>query len=110
MEWLRKEDKREETLYGKKVVFKSLTYGEARKANADAMTIDFKTGKVSIDAQKLALTRLILSIESWEFTDEKGEVLPINVNTFDNVLSEGFIDQLMALSEVKAEDKEKKNQ
>lgn len=95
--WLMKKDSEEifVEVYGAKIYLKKLNYGSSRKALNTALTID-KLGNPHMDTGLLATLRTIAQIERWELTDEDDKELPITLDTFDNILDENFIEELMS--------------
>ncbi|AVO23028.1 hypothetical protein [Bacillus phage Anath] len=95
MPWLREEKSDFVTLYGVKIHYKKLSYGEQRKI-ADKATITDKLGRPVKQDVTLAMTlQVVNSITEWELTDREGKVLPISVDTFDNVLDADFVGEII---------------
>lgn len=95
--WLIKKDTEEVfvEIYGAKVFLKKLSYGKSRTALDAALKIDSK-GQPQLNTGLLATLRTIYQITDWELTDENDEKLPINLHTFDEVLDEKVVEELMS--------------
>lgn len=94
--WLRKKQAVEFVeVMGVKVFLKALTYGKSRQATSLAMKIDYNTQEIDMDANLLALLRAIYQISSWELVDDKDKPLPITLKTFDDILDEEFVNELI---------------
>ncbi|RXF11074.1 hypothetical protein EG878_14555 [Enterococcus faecalis] len=97
--WLKKnleEGKNEVNVMGATIKLKTLSFGDSRKATSAAMEVNERTGSVKIDAGLLGLLRTLYQIDDWDLTDEDGNKLPISLETFDEVLDEPFVNELIA--------------
>lgn len=79
------------------------SFGENRQIINKAMVLNMETKQPEIDASLLGVLRALSILKSWDLTDEKGKMLPINLNTFDNILDPDFasmlIDELSKIEE-----------
>jgi len=96
--WLKKQledGKNEVDVMGAKIKLKTLGFGDSRRATSAAMDVNEKTGEIKVDAGLLGLLRTLYQIEDWDLTDEEGNKLPITLETFDDVLDEAFVNELI---------------
>jgi maltodextrin utilization protein YvdJ len=93
--WLKKNDERTIEVMGCKIVLKKMTFGESRKAISGAMNMNVMTGKATVDASLAGVLRTIAQIKDWDLTDENDEKLPITLATFDNLLDEDFVGEVI---------------
>lgn len=110
--WLMKKEQNFIELYGCKIHYKTLSYGESRKIAEQCTTFD-KMGRPVKNDLSLAMTlQVIGGITEWEITDEAGEVLPITLDTFDNELDPNFVGEIIEALHAKVDkgvtEKEKK--
>lgn len=93
--WLKKNDEKTIEVMGAKITLKPLTFGASREAISKAMKINLETQKPEVDATLVGILRAIAQIKDWELTDEEGNKLPITLETFDNLLDENFVGELI---------------
>lgn len=93
--WLRKNTEKVIEVMGQKITLKTLSFGENRKVIAEAMEFDPITNKAKVDPSHLGVLRSVAQIKDWDLTDEHDNKLPITIETFDNILDEKFIEELM---------------
>ena len=93
--WLKKTDENEIEVLGSKIVLKKISFGASRSAVNASVKIDPKTQKTDVDATLLSVLRTIGQIKDWDLTDENDEKLPINLNTFDEVLDEEYASKII---------------
>jgi hypothetical protein len=89
--WLKKasEDK-SVTVMGANIKVRKLSFGESREIVNKATKVDYKKQTSTVDSTLLGVLRCIAMIKEWDITDENENVLPITLDTFDNVLDEEF--------------------
>lgn len=83
------------TIEGEKISVKKIAFGETRKAMTIATIVDNKTKTASVDSGLVAVLRTIYAITDWDLVGEDGEKLPIDLDTFDNVLDEEFVGSII---------------
>ncbi|PEZ47024.1 hypothetical protein CN367_11695 [Priestia megaterium] len=93
--WLRKEQLRTLTVMGAKIKVRNLTFGESRKAISSATSTNMETQQMNMDSTLIGVLRTLNAIVDWDLTDENDEKLPITLNTFDNVLDEDFVGEII---------------
>jgi hypothetical protein len=110
--WLKKKDTKTITVEGVKITLKSMSFGESRKAMSSAMSLDPISGKATVDASLMGVSRTVAMIADWELTDENDEKLPVSLETFDELLDEEFagkiIEAVTSADNSEVTDKEKK--
>lgn len=87
--WLNKQETKTTDVEGVRITYKTLSFGDQRKAQKDALTVG-PNGKPTIDFGLIGVLQTVAAIIDWDFTDEDGEKLPITLHTFDEVLSPEF--------------------
>ncbi|AYP68724.1 hypothetical protein BpsS36_00018 [Bacillus phage vB_BpsS-36] len=108
--WLKKKDERVINVMGAEITLKKISFGDSRNAIQQAFQVDPFTKKSTVDATLLGVLRALYQIKDWNLTDEEGNKLPITLDTFDNLLDEDFVSQIIKevqeiSDEVKAEEK-----
>lgn len=93
--WLNKQVTKTIEVEGVRVTYKSLSFGDQRKAQAEALVVG-SNGKPKIDVGLIGVLQTVAAIIDWEFTDENGNKLPISLDTFDNVLDPEFGGKIIA--------------
>lgn len=93
--WLKKNDEKVIEVMGAKITLKKMSFGESRKAIAQAMKVNMVTQKAEVDASLVGVLRALAQIKDWELTDENDNKLPITLDTLDNVLDESFVGELI---------------
>lgn len=93
--WLKKENDRFVNVMGAKIELKALSYGKARQAMSLATDINSHTKQVSLDSGLLSTLRTLYQIKDWDLTDDNDKKLPITLDTFDNILDEDFVNELI---------------
>jgi len=93
--WLHKPKSKEIEVMGAKIKVRNLKFGDSRSIVSKAVEVDPMTSKAKIDTSLLGALRTIASIESWDVTDEDDQVLPITLETFDSVLADEFVAELI---------------
>ncbi|EJV59373.1 hypothetical protein [Bacillus mycoides] len=94
--WLNKEQIFTEEIEGVRITFKKLSFGAQRKIQGACVKTNEK-GAIDIDVSLIGLMTTIEAIMDWDFTDEDGEKLPIDLHTFDEVLDPDFGGQIIKL-------------
>lgn len=93
--WLNKQEKFTEKVQGVRVTYKKPSFGAQRRIQGEVTKVDSKSGKVDIDASLMMLALTVESIVDWDFTDESGEKLPIEIHTFDEVFDPEFAAEIV---------------
>lgn len=95
MNYLRKELSKEVEILGHKMVIAKPSFGENRKIINQSMTLNMETKQPEIDASLLGVLRAMSILKSWDLKDENGKMLPISLETFDEVLDPDFASMLV---------------
>ena len=93
--WLKNKNTNEIEIMGAKIQLRKLSFGQSRQAIKEASKINIVTKQVDVDPILLGVLRALYSIESWDLTDENDNPIPITMDTFDNVLSEEFVSEII---------------
>ena len=111
--WLHKSRTKTVEVMGATIKVRNLRFGDTRSAVSQAVTMDPITQQTKMDATLMGVLRTISAIESWDVTDEDDKVLPVTLDTFDNVLSDEFVSAVIEAVQVVLDggmsEKEKKN-
>ena len=91
--YLKKNDSTTIEVFGEKIKIKKTGFAETRKALGIATKV--VGNKTEVDASLVGVLRVIYAIESWDLVDENGKPLPIDIKTFDEVLDEEFVGEIM---------------
>ncbi|WPF64876.1 hypothetical protein FBHYGVHD_CDS0029 [Staphylococcus phage MVC_VPHSA1] len=91
--WLRKEKTDVIEVMGATIELRNLSFGETRTIVGESTTQKGKA--VFTDNTKVGILRVIKAIKSWDVTDENENVLPLELNTFDNILDEEFVAEVI---------------
>ncbi|PEM30158.1 hypothetical protein [Bacillus wiedmannii] len=87
--WLNKQETKTIPVEGVRVTYKTLSFGEQRKAQSEALVVG-PNGKPKLDFGLIGVLQTVAAIVEWDFTDEDGNKLPISLHTFDEVLDPEF--------------------
>lgn len=93
--WLKKKETKNIEVMGCKLELKPISFGASRNAVSQAIDIDPMTRKTKIDATLLGVLRAIAQIQDWDLTDDNDKKLPITLETFDEILDEEFVGQII---------------
>ena len=93
--WLHKSISKEIEVMGAKIKVRNLRFGDTRHAVSQSVEMDPMTNSSKMDATLMGVLRTISAIQSWDVTDEEDKVLPITLDTFDNILAEEFVSALI---------------
>jgi len=84
--WLQSQETKTKQVNGVRITYKELSYGDERKIQSECVSIG-DNGKPQIDMGLMGTSRVVASLIDWDLTDENGVKLPIELNTFDNILN-----------------------
>jgi len=91
--YLAKKETKTIEVFGEKLQVRKTGFKDTRKAMDAATTVIGNTAK--IDTSLVGILRVIYAIESWTLVDENDKPLPITLETFDDVLDEEFVGEIM---------------
>ena len=78
-------------------------YGQMKQATAKAVSLDARSQSADFDATAYTDYAVLAHIESWNLDDEKGELLPVDIESL-NLLDEDDMNLLLSrLSKANAE-------
>ena len=93
--WLNKQETKTIEVEGVRVTYKTLSFGEQRKAQSEALVVG-QDGKPKIDFGLIGVLQTVSAIVDWDFTNEDSSKLPISLHTFDEILDPEFGGKIIA--------------